>query len=153
MLNLFLFLCITVQKEVATSILQKHSEKLSQLSVSMEVAHRLYTEDVISKVTLDQIEKSGGLLAGDPLHALSNKVTESPNKLRVFASVLLQSKDTVDVANDILKEYGKWFILDRKIFFVLYLQMKTSFLRNLLKINLVCPRNYVMMIVLQYIHY
>ena len=111
-----IFIKLVANKEFTSQILQKHSEKLSQLSVSMEVAHRLYTEDVTSKVTLDQIEKSGGLLAGDPLHALSNKVTESPNKLRIFASVLLQSEDTAHLANDILKEYGKWFIFDRKTF-------------------------------------
>ena len=105
-------------KEFTNQILQKHSEKLSQLSVSMKVSHTLYTEEVISKVTLYQIEESGGLLANGTLGALSKTITESPNKLRVFVSVLLQSEDldTVHVANDILKEYGRWFIFDRKTF-------------------------------------
>lgn len=107
--TVIIFIKLVANKEFTNQILQKHSEKLSQLSVSMKVSHTLYTEEVISKVTLHQIEESGGLLANDTLGALSKTITESPNKLRVFVSVLLQSEDldTVHVANDILKEYGR----------------------------------------------
>ena len=68
----------------------------------------LYTEGVISKEIFDEVESSGGLLTDVPLRALSDTVSEDPNKLRVFGTVLLQSKDTVRVGQDILKEYGKW---------------------------------------------
>lgn len=67
----------------------------------------LYTEGVISKETFNEIKSSGGLLTDVPLRALSDTVSGDPNKLRLFGSVLLQSKDTVRVGNDICKEYGK----------------------------------------------
>ena len=114
MLNLFLFLCITVQKEVATSILQKHSESLSLLTLPTKIVHILYTEGVISKETYNELEQSG-LLSDGPLRALSSAVSEDPNKLRVFSTVLLKSKKTINVGQDILKEYSKLFIFYRFI--------------------------------------
>ena len=67
----------------------------------------MHTEEVISNETFNEVNSSGGLLTEGPLRALSNSVTEDPNQLSVFGSVLLQSKDTVCVGQDILKEYGK----------------------------------------------
>ena len=93
-----------VQKEVPNQILQKHS---SQLALSVELVQMLYTEKVISNETFKELERSGGLLTDRPLRALSSTVSEDPGQLRVFGTVLLQSKETVLVAKDILKEYGK----------------------------------------------
>ena len=109
-----MFLCITVQKEVATSILQKHSESLSPLTLPTKIVNILYKERVISKETFDEVSKSG-LLTGDPLRALSSAVSENPNKLRDFATVLLQSEETICIGQDILKEYSKLFIFYRFI--------------------------------------
>lgn len=67
----------------------------------------LYTEEVISKKMFDEVEKSEGVLTDDLLRALSSIVSGDPNLLRVFCTVLLQSEETVRVADDILKEYGK----------------------------------------------
>ena len=67
----------------------------------------LHTEGVISKEIFDEIQISGGLLTDNPLRALSGTISEDPNMLRVFSSVLLQSKDTVRLGQDMLKEYGK----------------------------------------------
>ena len=67
----------------------------------------LCTEGVISKETFDEIQSSGGLLTDIPLRALSDRVSEDPNMLRLFSSVILQSEDTVRVGQDILREYGK----------------------------------------------
>ena len=67
----------------------------------------LYTEGVISKVTLDEIQRSGGSLTDDQMKTLSSTVSEDSSKLVTFASVLLRSEDTVTIAKDILKEYGK----------------------------------------------
>ena len=66
----------------------------------------LRTEGVLSNDTFDEVERAGGLLSGGPLRALSDIVSKEFNQLRVFATVLLQSEDTVDIAEDILKEYG-----------------------------------------------
>ena len=68
----------------------------------------LYTEGVISKETYDEIEQSGGLLADGPLRALSSTVTKEPSQLRVFASILLKSKETVHIGKDTLNDYGKY---------------------------------------------
>ena len=97
----------TVQKEVIIQILQHHSEILSKVTLPVEIVQMLYTEGVISKVTFDLVESSGGSLADGPLRALSSSVSDDPNQLRVFSTVLLQSEETVHVANDILEEYGK----------------------------------------------
>ena len=70
----------------------------------------LYTEGVISKETYDEIEQSGGLLTDGPLRALSSTVSKEPSQLKVFASVLLQSEETVLVAKDTLKDYGKYIV-------------------------------------------
>ena len=77
----------------------------------MSVIQTLYTEGVVSKETFDEMKRSGGQLTAGPLRALSDTVSEDPNMLRVFGSVLLQSEDTVHVGQDILKEYGNGFIL------------------------------------------
>ena len=65
----------------------------------------MYTERLISKETFDEVGKS----------ELSSAVSEDPNKLRGFASVLLKSKKTVRIGKDILKEYSKLFIFYRFI--------------------------------------
>ena len=67
----------------------------------------LYTEEVISMETLNEMERFEGLQTDHSLRALSNTVSEDPNKLRILTSVLLQSEETVHVAQDILKEYSK----------------------------------------------
>ena len=100
-----------VQKEVLCRLLQKHSESLLQVVFPMETVWKLHKEGVISKETLDELERSEGLLTDDSLRALSNTVSEDPNQLKVFSTVLLQSEDTRHFAQDILKEYSKWFEL------------------------------------------
>ena len=71
------------------------------------VLQMLYTEKVISKETLDEVNRVGGVLGDGPLKALFATMSEQPMKLKEFASVLLKSEQTVSIANDILKEYGK----------------------------------------------
>ena len=77
----------------------------------METVWMLHKEGVISKETVDEIERSEGLLTNDSLRALSNTVSDDPNQLKVFSTVLLQLEDTIHFAQDILKEYSKWFVL------------------------------------------
>ena len=93
-----------MQKDVPNQILQKHS---SQLVLSVKLVQMLYKEEVISNETFKELERSGGLLTDGPMRTLSSTVSEDPGQLRVFGTVLLQSKETVQVAKDILKEYGK----------------------------------------------
>ena len=107
-LKLFFSLYLHIVHDLTDQILQKHSESLSKLFLPMKVVQMLYTEGVISKETYDEIEQSGGLLADGPLRALSSTVTKEPSQLKVFASVLLQSKETVRVGKDALKDYGKY---------------------------------------------
>ena len=80
---------------------------MSKLTLPVEIVQTLYTEGVISKETFDDVEKSRGSLADGPLRALSNTVSDDPNQLRIFSTVLLQSEETVRVAHNILEECGK----------------------------------------------
>ena len=89
-------------------MLQKYSDRISPLTLPVDTVQMLYTERVISKETLDEINKFGGILGDGPLRALCTTLYEDPGKLRVFASVLLKFEQTVLVAKDILKEYGKY---------------------------------------------
>ena len=72
----------------------------------MEVTHTLYTEDVISKETFDDVKRSDGSLPGGPLRALSNTVSKDLNKLETLGTVLLQSEETVGIGKSILKDFG-----------------------------------------------
>ena len=73
----------------------------------MEVVQMLYAERIISKETLDEVNRSGGVLGEGPLKALCTTVYEDPKKLSVFASVLLKLDQTAQIAKSILKEHSK----------------------------------------------
>ena len=94
----------------ACQMLQKHSDRISPLILPVEIVQMLYTEKVISKETLDEVNRLGGVLGDGPLRALCTTVYEDPSKLKLFASVLLKSEQTIPIAKDILKEYGKYCI-------------------------------------------
>ena len=83
----------------------------------------LCTEGVISDETFDEVQRSNI----SPLRALSAAVSDNPNQLRTFSTILLQSEDTVQIGQEILKEYGKLFAfkMKSKIFTCLFGQMKT----------------------------
>ena len=89
-------------------MLQKHSDRISPLTLPVEIVQMLYTERVISKETLDEVNRLGGVLGDGPLRALCTTMYEDPGKLKLFASVLLKSEQTVPIAKDILKEYCKY---------------------------------------------
>ena len=89
-------------------MLQKHSDRILLLTLPVEIVQMLYTEKVISKETLNEVNRLGGVLGDGPLRALCTTVSEDASKLKLFASVLLKSEQTVPVAKDILKEYGKY---------------------------------------------
>ena len=88
----------------ACQILLKHSRKLSQLILPVET---LLTEGVISKEIFHELKKSGNLLVNGPLRALCTTVSKDHKQLKAFASILLQSRETIKVAQFILEEYGK----------------------------------------------
>ena len=92
----------------------------------METVWALHSEGVISKEILDEFERSGGSLTDSSLRALFNTVSEHPNHLKIVASVLLQSEDTVDFAKDILKAYSKSICAYIGSFVNLYYRSKLS---------------------------
>ena len=98
---------IDVLSTPASRVLQKHSDRLSPLTLSVKIVQMLYTERVISKETLDEMNELGGVLGDGPLRALHSTVSKEPDKLKMFASILLKSEQTVPIAQDIMKEYGK----------------------------------------------
>ena len=88
-------------------MLQQHTDRLLPLILPMKIVQMLYEERVISKETLDEVNRLGSVLGEGPLRALCTTVSKDQNILKVFASVLLKSEETVQIAKDILKEYGK----------------------------------------------
>ena len=106
---LLLFSSFLIEFSTPTcQMLQKHmyTDRFLPLTLPVEIVNMLYTERVISKETLDEVNRLGGVLGDGPLRALCTTVYEEPNKLKIFASVLLKSEQTVVIAKDILKEYG-----------------------------------------------
>lgn len=94
-------------------MLQKCRDPLLSVPLSEEVTRKLYTEEVISKETSNEVVKFGGSLADVLLRTLCSTVSEGHNLLQKFASILLESEDTVCVAKDILNEcpvHGKWSV-------------------------------------------
>ena len=85
----------------------RSSEALSEIPLPIKLVQLLYTEGVISKEMLNEIESTGGYLTDNPLRALLSAVYMDNNKLRIFGTFLLRSKKTVPLANIILNEYGK----------------------------------------------
>ena len=79
-------------------------DRLSQVAVPFEL---LDTERVITRETSEEIEMLGGYLINGPLRSLRNAVYKDCDVLKRFASVLLQSEDTVSLAQDILNDYSK----------------------------------------------
>ena len=97
----------TVQKEGVAQIFQHYTESLLKHHLPMEVVQMLYTEDVISKEIFNELESSEGLLSDASLKALSSTMTKDSDQLRIFGAVLSQSKETVGIGQDILKNFGK----------------------------------------------
>ena len=71
----------------------------------------LYTEGVINKEILNQLQSTGGYLTDNALRALLSAVYMNNSKLIVFGTILLRSKKTVPLANILLKEYGKIYCI------------------------------------------
>ena len=86
----------------------------------MEVVHTLYTEDVISKETFDDVKRSGGLLTGDTLKTLSDTVSKHPSQLETFGAVLLQSEETVGIGKNTLKDFGRYINNSNYVTIIIY---------------------------------
>ena len=101
------FLCIDILSAPAFQVFHKHYDKLLPLALPVMILQMLYTEKVISKETLDEVNSLGSVLGDGPFKALCATMSEQPMKLKEFASVLLQCEQTIPIAKDILKEHGK----------------------------------------------
>ena len=96
----------------ACQILQKYSDRLSQVAVPFEL---LYTEGVITRDTSEEIEMLGGYLINGPLRSLCKSVYKDHAVLKRFASILLKSEDTVSLAQDILNDYSKFNVYHKSV--------------------------------------
>ena len=105
------FFVLEVLSTPVCQMLRKQYDRLSPLTLPVKIVQMLYTEKVISKETLDEVNRLGGVLGDGPLKALCTTVYEDPNKLKIFTTILLKSEQTVPVAKDILKEYCKYIIV------------------------------------------
>ena len=91
----------------ACQILQKYRNKLSQVTLPVQLCQLLLTEKVITKEVLDEIKALGCHFVNGSFRALRYTVRRDHNKLRIFASILLKSEDTVTIANEIFNDYSK----------------------------------------------
>ena len=65
----------------------------------MKTVHLLFSEKIISKETLVDVTKLGGVLHDESLRALSTTVCRKPNSLKTFGTVLTEFK--IVVSNNI----------------------------------------------------
>ena len=87
---------------------QKYVE--SQLQISEDTLYMLYTEGLITKKEIAQVEKKGFHLIDEPLKTLSDNIANDKEKLIAFANILLISKtprESQDFALELLRDYGK----------------------------------------------
>ena len=99
-------------------MLQKHSDRITPLTLAVEIVQMLYTERVISKEILNEVNRLEGILGDGPLRTLCTTVYDDPSKLKLFASILLKSEQTVPVAKDLLKEYGIFLNINNNNFLI-----------------------------------
>lgn len=99
----------------ASRLLLRHNGVFFSLILPPKLIVQLRTEKVISKEVQSSVTKSGNLLVGEALRAVCVTVAEDHNKLRVLADVLLKFDDTAAIGNEILEEYGKYYIKSPKI--------------------------------------
>ena len=76
-------------------MLQKHSDRISPLFLPVKIVQLLYTERVISKETLDEVNKLEGVLGDGPSRALCSTVSKESNKLKTLATILIKSEQIV----------------------------------------------------------
>ena len=95
----------------ASQILQKYSDRLSQVTLPVQLCQQLLTEKVITKEVLDEIKAFGHHLVNGSFRALRYTVCRDHNQLCIFAAILLKSEDTISIATDIISDYSKPLIL------------------------------------------
>ena len=93
----------------ACHILERHGDRFSQVTLPVTIVQMLYTENVIAMEMSNEINKLEGVLSGGLMKALCRAVSKDPEKLRVLASILQKSEETILIAEDILKEYSMLF--------------------------------------------
>lgn len=93
----------------ARQILERHCDRFSQVTLPVTIVQTLYTENVITMEMSNEINTLEGVLSGGPMKALCRAVSKDPEKLRVLASILQKSEETILIAEDILKEYSMLF--------------------------------------------
>ena len=90
----FLFILEVLSTPVC-QMLQQQYDRLSPLTLPVKIVQVLYTEKVISKEILDEMNRLEDVLGDGSLRALCTTVYEDPNKLKVFTTILLKSGQTV----------------------------------------------------------
>ena len=84
--------------------IQKKYDRLSPLALPIEIIQMR----LISKETLEEVNRLGGVLVDGSLMALHTMLSEDPSKLKVFICILLKSEQMAPFAKDIIKDSGKY---------------------------------------------
>ena len=90
----------------ACHILNKQYDNLSQQSLSVKLTQTLFSEGVLSKEVLEEVNTSEGVLGDGPFKALQQRIYRNPNHLIKLGCALLKSKQTATAGTSVLKEYG-----------------------------------------------
>ena len=102
-------------EDYASTLFVRHFSHLSQsLHDPISVARMLHGEEVLSEATLTSLESSRQTLSqrrASLLDAVLGAIRASYHNLEVFASVLLKFTDNVPLANAILSDFSKLFII------------------------------------------
>ncbi|XP_019859577.1 PREDICTED: uncharacterized protein LOC109587799, partial [Amphimedon queenslandica] len=92
------------EKIMVSQLLQHYSSRISGATLSEESVHLLHTEGLISEETLREVKNCGYTLTDDAMREIYTAVAYDHNKLKSFASILLRSSGTVNIAIDLMRD-------------------------------------------------
>ena len=98
------------------SMLQKHLHSLPLIETHLEIAQLLYSKRCINEATLDEMERIDQSRSLDDkkttlLTAIQKTVSNDYRKLKDIATALSVIKETKELADKILTNYGKALIV------------------------------------------
>uniref|UniRef100_A0A1X7U3N4 Death domain-containing protein n=1 Tax=Amphimedon queenslandica TaxID=400682 RepID=A0A1X7U3N4_AMPQE len=87
----------------ASQLLQHYSSRISQAILSEESVDLLHTEGLISEETMREVKSCGHTLFDGTMKEIYTAVANDHNKLKSFALILFKTKDTANMANELMR--------------------------------------------------
>ena len=106
-----------VDCDPASQILQHYSSRILELVFNSSSVQLLHTEGLIMEESQKKIERCGGQLTRDILmDEILGNVVEDHSKLIKLCDILMESKEGVPIAKDMIKDCMYSFALDNQLF-------------------------------------